>query len=88
MSDELVSVLAILFLLDVTLSAPRVHRSRHPLGVHMLLECALELMLLFVFSGRKRRITKVGRKSMVTYKGQQISLGEARKLERRLAKGL
>jgi hypothetical protein len=34
--------------------------------------------------GRSRKITKVGRKSMITYKGKQMSLTEARALEKKL----
>jgi hypothetical protein len=36
--------------------------------------------------GRLRKITKVGRKSFVTYKGDRISLTEARSLEKQLCK--
>jgi hypothetical protein len=36
--------------------------------------------------GRERVVTKVGRKSMVTYKGKQMGLTEARQLERELKK--
>ena len=36
--------------------------------------------------GRDRNVTKVGRKSMITYKGKQICLTEARKLEKKLKK--
>lgn len=36
--------------------------------------------------GRERVVTKVGRKSMVTYKGVQMGLTEARQLERELKK--
>lgn len=35
--------------------------------------------------GRDRKIVKVGRKSMITYKGVQISLAEARTLEKKIA---
>ena len=35
--------------------------------------------------GRKRKITKVGRKSMITYKCKLISLTEARAIEKKLA---
>ena len=34
--------------------------------------------------GRDRVITKVGRKSMITYKGKQVSLTEAREIERKI----
>lgn len=34
--------------------------------------------------GRDRKVVKVGRKSMITYKGKQISLTEARALEKKL----
>lgn len=36
--------------------------------------------------GRARKVTKVGRKSMVTYEGRQYSLTEARQLEKVLAR--
>lgn len=36
--------------------------------------------------GRVRKVTRVGRKQMVTYKGNQISLSEARTIEKKLAK--
>lgn len=39
-----------------------------------------------IILGRLRKVTKVDRKSMVTYKGKQISLTEARALEKKLAK--
>ena len=34
--------------------------------------------------GRDRVVTKVGRKSMITYKGKQICLTEAREIERKI----
>lgn len=36
--------------------------------------------------GRKRKITRMGRKKMISYKGQKISLTEARLLEKKLRK--
>lgn len=41
---------------------------------------------LVVVLGRQRKVTKVGRKSMITYKGKQISLTEARALEKKQQK--
>lgn len=36
--------------------------------------------------GRKRKVTKVGRNSMIVYKGKQICLTEARRIEKLLRK--
>ena len=56
--------------------------------IHQLVEMIQKqggnTQLVYVL-GRNRKITVEGRKKLVTYKGRQITLGEARKLEKKLA---